>query len=68
MPEDRRAEDRFNADGEVTLSFDDPAPRCLAGRLLDDWELALNRLVKVMPTELRKVLDLRAAQRLELVG
>ena len=35
MPENRRAEDRINAEGEVTLSFDDPAPRRIAGRLLD---------------------------------
>jgi hypothetical protein len=35
VPENRRTEDRFDADGEVTLSFDDPAPRQLAGRLLD---------------------------------
>jgi hypothetical protein len=35
VPENRRIEDRFDADGEVTLSFDDPAPHRLAGRLLD---------------------------------
>jgi hypothetical protein len=35
VSENRRTEDRFNADGEVTLMFDDPAPRSFAGRLLD---------------------------------
>ena len=35
MPENRRAEDRYATDGDVMLSFDDPAPRRLAGRLLD---------------------------------
>ena len=35
VPENRRVEDRIHSEGEVTLSFDDPAPRRLAGRLLD---------------------------------
>jgi hypothetical protein len=33
--ENRRAEERVTSDGEVTLSFDDPAPRRFAGHLLD---------------------------------
>jgi glutamate synthase (NADPH/NADH) large chain len=32
----------------------------LAGRMLDDWKGTLERLVKVMPNELRRVLSLRA--------
>jgi glutamate synthase (NADPH/NADH) large chain len=39
----------------------------LAGRLLDDWDATLTSLVKVMPLEMRRILDTRA-RRLELVG
>jgi hypothetical protein len=35
VPDNRRAEERFPAEGEVTLSFDDPVPRHFEGRLLD---------------------------------
>jgi glutamate synthase (NADPH/NADH) large chain len=40
----------------------------LAARILNDWEILLPSFVKVMPTEYKRVLQQRRAQRLAMPG